>query len=95
MTIPMDPAINQPAKRVQMLHDLELWAKYIPDWAWWSLAKLRPIVKRGGAMQPDEEETFFKVWKSTNYYKSKGIVPTSEDKPFKPKPKPPFKEFYV
>lgn len=87
-----DPSMNQPQSRVKMLSELESWAKYMPDWVWYTMSRLRPIIKRGGAMSPEDEEKLFKAWKTTNYHKSKGIVPVSEDKPFKPKVR---KDFYV
>lgn len=77
------PSMNQPQSRVKMLREIESWATYLPDWAWRSFAWLRPIIRRGGTMKPEEEEKLFRIWKSADYWKNKKkqIPPPDEDRP--------------
>jgi hypothetical protein len=89
---PFSPLINQDPKIVEQMREIEAWCKYMPDWALWSFARLRPLVKQGKRLSKEDEEKLWKIHKSASYFKSKGEIP--ESKEYKPKPKP-LKEFYV
>lgn len=89
---PFSSMMNSDPKIVEQMREIEAWAKYLPDWALWSFARLRPLVKQGKQLSKEDEEKLWNIWKSANHHKSKGLIP--ESKEWKPKPKP-YKDIYV
>lgn len=78
---------NQPQQRVRMMQELESWVKWMPDWALWSFAHLRPLIKQAKRLSEEDEKKLWNLYKATSFNKSKGIIPKSEDRPFKKKEK--------
>lgn len=89
-----DGGMNQTVKNNQMLHDIHMWAEYIPDKTFWMLARLREKMRRGAPLNEEEEKKLWSVWKTTNYFKNvkRQIPPPDEERKFKAKPT---KERYV